>query len=827
MTEVVVKKALMQKRKPDTWTNWIMGIDREWDVREMTLVEVDGKAILSWRVEGEDKERNRVTIHDAKVLWSDDFGSPCVQIETKGERDLYVMAIEKDEYSREVEDQKIKEMREWYFDLATRSLSKADVKKQMTNILTLTEKDLKNPFSEAAKQKAEEERQKRKEENDKIAPQKEEEERKQKASEYAEKAAKKKAIEAETAAKDAEEATRKAAERAAEEVEAQKWFELDKKLRKASEDCDVVAMRELLAAGAVAHPDQKRRMKKVDEYCCVMEATRSGNVEVIQVFIDLGADLNVVIEGETAVMIAFNSGRGRIVQILIKGGSEPPNNWLKPSCFESAVKKCQFEIVQIYLEESIDPATLLKTEYFGSVQILCVALSGDYSLEILEYLIDKAATLNVTWSKETLSKALELVVERDLADALPSLVKAGAKPVEDKISYEDMCISRAARLGSKEVLLALVTMGASVETVAANFSGNRCLLEAIINKHEETALTLLEAGANPMAIEKDGKYGRTKKAIDFAREKELFSVVQYLESRGYGLGDALFEAAKKGDDGEVKKLLDRGASVEIETLGSFKGENYSKDATPLLAAVRTACSDEKDDETRRKATKCAQLLLDAKADVNCNAADDEENSKRGYNNGTPLSYAAEADNFELCKILHAAGVDLNKPGHYFRDSALTLACSKKSDTIAKWLVDIGASLNSMNTPPLIEAMIAQKKDLAHYILNKEGSDLDINAVKDMGNVTALNIAVAQKYEDIVKILIAKGADLNIADKYGATPLITACQWGLVEISLLLIQKGADVKQEGRFGSALKVIEDDKKDKMKAVIKALNKKGLEK
>ena len=124
-------------------------------------------------------------------------------------------------------------------------------------------------------------------------------------------------------------------------------------------------------------------------------------------------------------------------------------------------------------------------------------------------------------------------------------------------------------------------------------------------------------------------------------------------------------------------------------------------------------------------------------------------------------------------------------------------------------------------------MIAQKKDLAHYILNKEGSDLDINAVKDMGNVTALNIAVAQKYEDIVKILIAKGADLNIADKYGATPLITACQWGLVEISLLLIQKGADVKQEGRFGSALKVIEDDKKDKMKAVIKALNKKGLEK
>ena len=50
MTEVAVKKALMQKRKPDTWTNWILGIDKEWDVREMTLVEVEGKgkAFLSW-----------------------------------------------------------------------------------------------------------------------------------------------------------------------------------------------------------------------------------------------------------------------------------------------------------------------------------------------------------------------------------------------------------------------------------------------------------------------------------------------------------------------------------------------------------------------------------------------------------------------------------------------------------------------------------------------------------------------------------------------------------------------------------------------------------
>ena len=49
----------------------------------------------------------------------------------------------------------------------------------------------------------------------------------------------------------------------------------------------------------------------------------------------------------------------------------------------------------------------------------------------------------------------------------------------------------------------------------------------------------------------------------------------------------------------------------------------------------------------------------------------------------------------------------------------------------------------------------------------------------------MHLAVEEGHKQIVELLIAKGANVNIEDKAGRTPLDWATTWGLKEIADLL------------------------------------------
>src|SRR6266850_1177135 len=84
---------------------------------------------------------------------------------------------------------------------------------------------------------------------------------------------------------------------------------------------------------------------------------------------------------------------------------------------------------------------------------------------------------------------------------------------------------------------------------------------------------------------------------------------------------------------------------------------------------------------------------------------------------------------------------------------------------------------------------------------------DVNAKESRGGQTALMWAVANKYPEIVKLLVEHGANVRARSKGDFTPLLFAAQQGDVESGRLLLEAGADVN------------ENRKKDRMTALMVA--------
>ncbi|MBD0391720.1 ankyrin repeat domain-containing protein [Wolbachia endosymbiont of Pentalonia nigronervosa] len=70
--------------------------------------------------------------------------------------------------------------------------------------------------------------------------------------------------------------------------------------------------------------------------------------------------------------------------------------------------------------------------------------------------------------------------------------------------------------------------------------------------------------------------------------------------------------------------------------------------------------------------------------------------------------------------------------------------------------------------------------------------ININAVDNRYGETPLHIAVEIGYENIVKILLKNGADVNAVDKNSVTPLHLAARGGYVEVVENLLLEGANI-----------------------------------
>ena len=94
--------------------------------------------------------------------------------------------------------------------------------------------------------------------------------------------------------------------------------------------------------------------------------------------------------------------------------------------------------------------------------------------------------------------------------------------------------------------------------------------------------------------------------------------------------------------------------------------------------------------------------------------------------------------------------------------------------------------------PLHIAAIEGHKAILKLLIAKGAN---VNAKDDEFGSTPLHSAVLNTHKEIVELLIAKGADVNAKDNNGVTPLHITAEYVHKEIAELLIAEGADVNAQ--------------------------------
>ncbi|XP_030329426.1 protein phosphatase 1 regulatory subunit 12B isoform X3 [Strigops habroptila] len=225
-------------------------------------------------------------------------------------------------------------------------------------------------------------------------------------------------------------------------------------------------------------------------------------------------------------------------------------------------------------------------------------------------------------------------------------------------------------------------------------------------------------------------------------------------------GAVFLAACSSGDTEEVKRLLGRGARINTTNVDG-------------LTALHQACIDENLDMVK--------FLVENGADVN-------QQDNEGW---TPLHAVAS------CGYLN----------------------------IAEFLISHGANVAAVNSEGEVPSDIAEEaamKDLLLEQVKKQGVDLDLARKEEeqqmlqdarqwlnSGRIedpkqprtgaTALHVAAAKGYSEVMRLLIQAGFNLNVQDNDGWTPLHAAAHWGVKEACSILAEALCDMDIRNKLG----------------------------
>ncbi|XP_075065693.1 protein phosphatase 1 regulatory subunit 12A isoform X2 [Mixophyes fleayi] len=270
--------------------------------------------------------------------------------------------------------------------------------------------------------------------------------------------------------------------------------------------------------------------------------------------------------------------------------------------------------------------------------------------------------------------------------------------------------------------------------------------------------------------------------------------------------------AKQKRNEQLKRWIGSETDLEPHIIKRKKTKVKFTDGAVFLAACSSGDSEE------------VLKLLDRGADINYANVD-------GL---TALHQACIDDNLDMVKFLVENGASINQPDN---EGWIPLHAASSCGylDIAEYLISQGANVGAVNSEgdtPLDIAEEEPMEELLQNEVNRQGIDveaarkeeerimlrdarqwlnsgqiIDVRHAKSGG--TALHVAAAKGYTEVLKLLIQAGYDINIKDFDGWTPLHAAAHWGKEDACRILVENLCDIDAVNKVGqTAFDVADED-------------------
>lgn len=533
----------------------------------------------------------------------------------------------------------------------------------------------------------------------------------------------------------------------------------------------------------------------------LMAAASSGYLELVELLLDHGADINLQGKGGSSPLgIAARQGHEKIVDLLLDRGAN-----LGLSIIQAAILGDQAQIAEKLIGSGYD----LQDEEMGEIlQLAC--LQGFESLA--EVLIQNGANVNFSdWDRH--GSVLQAAAQQDNEDIVRLLINNGAY-INSTSGTVGTALHVAIRNGHDNIVTLLIDHGADVN-IQEGGDYRSTLQAASFYGYEDIVRLLIDHGADVNS--KGGRYGSAlQTASSFGYENIAILLIDHganVNSEGGEFGTALQAASYSGHESIVRLLIDHGAKVDIQggkyhsalVAASKKGHEFI--VQTLIAAGADVNIDggfqfgtALQNASAKGHLQIVQNLLDAGADVDSDGGTD----------GTALHAALMKGHWRVVDVLLEANASANKacPGRYKSPTPLYAAAELGDKKLVERLLAHGADVGAWSVNYGTALVIASSKgylDVVEVLLDV-GADIDL-----YGRLygSALYEASSHGHDAVVRNLLAKGADVNAGN-----PLLAALQNGYIGIADLLRDHGANIDApSGHYSSALSWASSEGKAKL--------------